>query len=81
MRQTPYVATIHFEARKLEGSVVLKAVISSTGPVSDLRLVEGEAALADAATKAVKEWRYKPYARDGIPVPFQTVIILDFQQP
>jgi periplasmic protein TonB len=64
-----------------EGTVVLKAVIDENGQVDGLRLVEGNATLATAAIQAVKQWRYRPYVRDGKAQPFQTVVIVDFQRP
>jgi TonB family protein len=63
-----------------EGTLVLKAVIDETGKVDGLRLVEGNAALAPAAMRAVKQWRYRPYVRDGKSRPFQTIVIVDFQR-
>src|SRR6266849_1353588 len=64
-----------------EGTVVLKAVVDQAGKVEGVRLVEGNAALATAAIQAVKQWRYRPYVRDGKTQPFQTVVIVDFQGP
>ncbi len=64
-----------------EGTVVLKAVVDENGKVEGLRLVEGNATLATAAIQAVKQWRYRPYVRDGKAQPFQTVVIVDFQRP
>jgi len=64
-----------------EGTVVLKAVVDQAGKVEGVRLVEGNAALATAAIQAVKQWRYRPYVRDGKTQPFQTVVIVDFQRP
>jgi protein TonB len=64
-----------------QGTVVLKAVVDETGKVERVRLVEGDAALATAAIDAVKQWRYRPYVRDGKAQPFQTVVIVDFQRP
>jgi periplasmic protein TonB len=63
-----------------EGTLVLKAVIDETGKVAGLRLVEGNATLAAAAMQAVKQWRYRPYVRDGKSQPFQTIVIVDFQR-
>lgn len=68
-------------AQKADGTVVLKTLVGGNGAVEGIRLVEGNPALASAATKAVKQWRYKPYIRDGSRVPFQTIVIVDFQQP
>jgi periplasmic protein TonB len=61
-----------------EGTVVLRAVVDDKGKVEGVRLVEGNAALAPAAIEAVKQWRYRPYLRDGKSLPFQTVVIVDF---
>jgi protein TonB len=64
-----------------QGTVVLKEVVDENGKVEGLRLVEGNAALATAAIEAVKQWRYRPYIRDGKAQPFQTIVIVDFQRP
>lgn len=71
------------EARKsgIEGTVVLKAVVSDTGRVDGVRLVEGNPALAVAAISAVKKWHYRPYLRDGKALPFQTIVLVEFQRP
>jgi TonB family protein len=64
-----------------EGTVVLKEVVDENGRVEGVRLVEGNPTLAPAAIQAVKQWRYRPYVRDGKAQPFQTVVIIDFQKP
>jgi protein TonB len=71
------------EARKagIEGTVVLKAVVSETGAVQGVRLVEGNSALAKAAITSVKQWHYRPYVRDGKALPFQTIVLVEFQRP
>ena len=71
------------EARSGEAqtTVVLQEVVDENGKVASVRLVEGDATLATAAIKAVKQWRYRPYLRDGQAQPFQTVVIVDFQRP
>ncbi len=70
------------EARgQAQGTVVLKEVVDQNGKVEAVRLVEGNAALATAAIEAVKQWRYRPYVRDGKAQPFQTIVIVDFQRP
>jgi periplasmic protein TonB len=64
-----------------QGPVVLKEVVDENGKVAGVRLVEGNATLATAAIKAVKQWRYRPYVRDGKAQPFQTDVTIDFQHP
>jgi outer membrane biosynthesis protein TonB len=60
---------------------VLKEIVDENGDVAAVRLVEGNAALATAAINAVKQWHYRPYIRDGKALPFQTIVIVDFQRP
>jgi TonB family protein len=64
-----------------QGKIVLKTVVDENGKVDGVRLVEGNAILATAAMQAVRQWRYRPYVRDGKALPFQTVVIIDFQRP
>ena len=68
-------------AQEMEGTVILKTMVDDTGKVESVHLVEGNPALADAAIQAVKQWRYRPYVRDGKSLPFQTVVLVDFQRP
>ena len=64
-----------------QGTVVLKAVIDEAGRVEGLRVVEGDETLSVAAKQAVKQWHYRPYVRNGQTLPFQTIVIVDFQRP
>jgi protein TonB len=61
--------------------VVLKEVVDETGKVEGVRLVDGNSAFAPAAIQAVKQWRYRPFVRDGKAQPFQSVVTIDFQRP
>ena len=63
------------------GPLVLKALVDENGNVKDARMVKGDPALAASAISAIKLWRYRPYIRDGKALPFQTIVILDSQQP
>jgi len=68
-------------ARKLQGTVVLQAIINKQGKVDSLQLVSGDALLAQAAADAVKQWRYKPYLHNGDASDFQTRVTVDFKLP
>jgi protein TonB len=63
---------------RIQGSVVLQAVISKDGSIQNLRLVSGHPMLAPAAIDAVKQWRYKPYILNGEPVEVETQITVNF---
>jgi TonB family protein len=66
---------------RLEGKVVLAAVITEEGKLSDVKVIEGAPVLAQSAVEAVKQWRYKPYELDGKPVKNEIRINIDFKFP
>ncbi len=68
-------------AQKLQGPVVLQAVIGRDGSVQDLKLVRGYFVLAKAAIAAVKQWRFQPYTQNGRALETQTVITISFSYP
>jgi len=68
-------------ASQAEGTVVLRVVVDENGKVAGTEVKDGNGALAESAVAAVKQWRYRPYLRDGKPVSFETVILVDFQHP
>jgi periplasmic protein TonB len=63
---------------RLEGAVVLMALIGPDGSVKDVRVESGLPILAQAAIDAVKQWRYKPYLIDGEPVEVDSRITINF---
>jgi protein TonB len=65
----------------LEGPVVLEAWVSKDGTIQDLKLVKGYFILGRAAFAAVKQWRFKPYSRNGKTIDFQTYITIYFKYP
>jgi periplasmic protein TonB len=66
-------------AARIEGQVVLAAIISKTGEIQNLVLVSGHPMLVPAAMGAVKQWRYRPYLLNGEPVEVETTITVTFQ--
>ena len=62
----------------IEGYVVLRLLIGKDGVVKDLHLVKGPQELADAATEAVRQWRFKPYYLNGQPQEIETTVTLSF---
>lgn len=59
-------------------SVRLEASIGRSGEVRDLRVLEGNPELAEAAKSAVMQWRYKPYLVNGRAADVETQITVDF---
>jgi TonB family protein len=63
---------------KVQGAVVLQALIGRSGGIDDLHVLSGPAILSSAAMEAVKQWRFKPYLQDGKPVDTQARITVNF---
>jgi len=65
-------------AARVQGDVILSAVIDTNGLITNLQLVSGHPMLVPAALDAVKKWRYKPYLLNGSPVEVETTITVIF---
>ena len=65
-------------AARIQGSVVLQAVISKTGTIENLQVLNGHPMLVRAALDAVQQWRYRPYFLNGEPVEVETQITVNF---
>ena len=63
---------------RIQGVVVLQALIGKDGAVHELQVVSGHPLLIPAAVAAVKQWRYKPYYLNGEPVEVDTYIVVNF---
>jgi TonB family protein len=65
---------------KVQGVVVLDALIGADGTVVDLRAISGPDELTSAALDAVKWWRFQPYLVNGQAVQVKTRLAVDFRQ-
>lgn len=63
---------------RIQGTVVLQAMISKQGTIENLRLLSGHPLLAPAAIEAVRQWRYRPYILNSEPVEVETQITVNF---
>jgi len=72
------------KSTKIEGTVVLEAVVKEDGTVGDLHVVRSLDTRYDfngEALKAAKQWTFKPGTRAGKPVPVVVTIELWFAPP
>jgi protein TonB len=63
---------------RIQGTVVLHAIIDKDGKVAQLEIVSGHPLLVQSALEAVKQWRYKPTQLNGDPVEVDTTIQVTF---
>jgi protein TonB len=63
---------------RVQGSVVLKAIIGKSGKIENLQVISGHPMLTASALQAVRQWQYKPYILNGQPVEVETNITVNF---
>lgn len=63
---------------RLQGVVVLRAMIGSDGTIESVQVVSGPAPLARSAIAAVNQWKYRPYYLNGTPIAVETQITVKF---
>lgn len=79
LRNTAPVYPVLAKRGRIEGTVKLQAVISKDGEVQKLETLSGHPVLSQAATDAVKQWKYRPTLLNGEPVEVITVIEVVFK--
>ena len=65
----------------IEGPVVLDLYINADGSVQNVGVVSGPAVLANAATSAVRQWRFKPHVVDSRRVKMRMRVTIRFTLP
>ena len=63
---------------KVQGSVILQALVGRDGMIQDLQVLSGPPILAGAAQQAVKQWHFKPHYQGTEAVETQTKITVNF---
>ena len=65
----------------IQGPVVLNVLVGPTGLVRETSVISGDPLLAQAATNAVRQWRFNPHQLNGKAVEFETRITVNFALP
>ncbi len=63
---------------RIQGAVVLHALISKQGTIENLQVDSGSPWLVGAAIEAVRQWRYRPYLLNEQPVEVDTEVTVNF---
>ena len=63
---------------RIQGTVILRAIISRAGTIENLQVISGHPLLVGAAIDAVRQWRYRPYILNGEPVEVETQVTVNF---
>lgn len=63
---------------RIQGTVLLRAIISREGRVENLQVLSGHPMLVQAAIDAVRQWRYRPCYLNGEPIEVETEVTVNF---
>ena len=63
---------------KVQGSVILQALIGKDGIIQNLQVVSGPHILASAAQDAVRQWHFKPHLEGSEAVETEAKITVNF---
>ena len=63
---------------RVEGVVIIEAIISPAGEVQEARVLRSQPLLDEAALSAVRQWRFTPTLLNGIPVPVAITVTVTF---
>lgn len=74
----PVYPAIAISAR-VEGTVILEAIIDENGAVTGLKVLRSVPLLDAAAKEAVRQWRYSPTTLNGIRVPLVMTVTVTFR--
>jgi TonB family protein len=67
--------------KKIQGEVILDAIIDHEGKAVDIKVVNGPKELYNAAVEAVKQWRWKPVKINGKIKPLKFTVVVNFDLP
>jgi protein TonB len=76
-----YVAPVYPQialASRVQGTVILQAVIDEQGSVRELKVLRGHPLLDAAAMQAVAKWQFAPTLLNGTPVPVVMTVTVAF---
>jgi len=66
------------QSARVQGVVVIEAVIGTDGKVRDARVLRSIPLLDQAAVDAVRQWEYTPSRLNGVPVPVVMTVTVNF---
>ena len=75
---TPPAYPAGARAQRLQGVVVLDALVDETGKVVETTIISGPLQLRSAAKEALQNWRYQPARLNGEPIPVHTRVNVRF---
>ena len=78
IKSVPPVYPSLAKTNRLNGDVILDALVDEAGKVTDVSVVSGPTLLRGAAMEAVRSWKYEPAQLDGRPVSMHLTLTVKF---
>jgi periplasmic protein TonB len=78
-RNVPPIYPQIAQSARIEGDVVIQAIIGTDGVVQDARVISGRPLLNEAALDAVRQWRYRPTTLNNQPVAVIMTVTVTFR--
>jgi protein TonB len=79
IRHVPPVYPAVAQQARIEGVVVVEAIIGTDGRVKQARVLQSKPFLDEAALAAVKQWIFTPTTLNGVPVPVIMTVTVNFK--
>ncbi|HYL84504.1 MAG TPA: energy transducer TonB [Candidatus Angelobacter sp.] len=74
----PPVYPIIARQARIQGVVLIDAVIDSDGTISEMKVLSGQPVLIPAALDAVRQWRYEPTYLNSQPIAVELIVTVSF---
>jgi TonB family protein len=69
----------HARNARIEGTVMLRAIVAKDGKVKDVEVISGDPELRAAAIEAVRKWTFNPSRANGVPIEAEAVVSVNFK--
>ena len=79
VRHVPPVYPAVAQQARIQGVVVVEAIIGTDGRVKEARVLQSKPFLDEAALTAVKQWIFTPSTLNGVPVPVIMTVTVNFK--
>lgn len=78
VRHVPPVYPVIAQQARVEGVVIIEAIIGVDGRVRQARVLRSKPLLDEAALEAVRQWIFTPTLLNGVPVPVIMTVTVNF---
>ena len=78
VRHVPPIYPAIAQQARVEGVVIIEAVIGVDGRVKEAQILRSKPLLDDAALEAVRQWEFTPTTLNGVPVPVIMTVTVNF---